>query len=141
MIKLITAAIVLSSISKQVEQEVPKLPQLKLDQETYITDKTGVINPSLVIRLTVGSSIRIYLPDGTMFTGYVKETSMSDKRVFKVFGELNNKANTGFGIVLTEEGLFGAIVDRNNKKNWVIRPSDVQQGHVFVPESSTLNVP
>lgn len=105
---------------------------LKLDQESYVTDTSGVANPSVIINLKPGSTIRIYLPTGKCFTAIVKETTMLSGGVFKVFGEMTNSKDTGFGFVLTKDGVFaGAIVQRDTNTTHTLSYDDDAKGYIF----------
>jgi hypothetical protein len=105
---------------------------LKLDQEAYATDTSGVANPNVIINLKPGLSIRIYLPGGKCFTALVKETTMLSGGVFKVFGEMTNSNNTGFGFVLTKDGIFaGAIVQRDTNTTHTLSYDEAAKGYVF----------
>ena len=73
------------------------IPILSIDQQVFISDNNGVLNPSIIIRLKPSDNIRFVLSDGTELIGLVKETEEVNKELFKVFGEIQNKPNTGFG--------------------------------------------
>lgn len=115
---------------------------LKIDQETYITDKSGVLNPSNIISLVPSNLIKFYMTDGTMFTGIVKEIETSDKQIFKIYGEIMNKQNAGFGFVLTSEGVFaGAVVIRNSEETYTVQYSRQANGYVLVRALGKTAIP
>ena len=119
----------------KLELPLPKQPfsSLKLDQETYLTDQHGILNPKMILNLITYNNIKIYLSDGTVLTGIVKETSMVNNDTFKVFGELTNKENSGFGFVLTKDGIFaGAVVFRNSDETHTVKYSEEAKGYVLV---------
>lgn len=106
---------------------------LKVDQEAYITDTNGVLIPSSILNLIPSNQVRIYLTDGTMLTGIVKSVEMEDKKIFKVFGELNNRENSGFGFVLTKDGIFaGAVVFRNQDMSYEVTFSESLKQYILV---------
>lgn len=115
--------------------EIPKQPfsSLKLDQETYISDTNGVLNPKILIGLVPSNLIKIYLTDGTVLNGLVKETEIFNNEIFKVFGEITNKKNTGFGFVLTKDGIFaGAVVYRDTEETYEVKYSDDLEAYILV---------
>lgn len=122
---------IMQSAQKADEQKQPFA--LKLDQETYLTDTQGVANPSTIIRLMPGNMVRIYLTDGTFFTAMVKETTMQSEGVFKAYGEMLTPKNSGFGFVMSRDGVFaGAIVSRDDNKTYKLQYSEPHQGYVFL---------
>lgn len=129
---LLLLPLILTGIAKQATQDVPKYPQLKLNQESYVTDKQGVLNPQVIIGLRPGDNVRIYLTDGTLFTGLVKETSLTDDSIFKVFGEISSHKNTGFGFCITKSGIFGgAVVERDQDIQYVVKESAPHKGFIL----------
>jgi hypothetical protein len=126
-----------SSINKA---EDIKIPVLELEQEKYITDTNGVANPNSIIRLLPSNTIKIYLPDGTELKGVVTKIEEINKEVFKVFGDIQNKPNTGFGFVLAKEGIFaGAIVFRDEDITYTLKYSEAAKGYIFV-KSPTIKL-
>jgi hypothetical protein len=110
----------------------PIKSQLRLDQETFVTDKNGVANPNIIINLIPGQNIRIYLPNGKFFTGIVKSTEMVDDRQFKVFGELHGEEEIGFGFCMIKGGIFaGAICYKNTLETYTLEFSKESAGYVF----------
>jgi hypothetical protein len=123
---------------------LPKEPfsSLKLDQEVQLTDMHGVLNPKMIMNLIPSNNIKIYLADGTVLTGMVKETSMENNQVFKVFGEMSNRPNTGFGFVITKDGVFaGAVVFRDTEETHTVKYSEEAKGYVLVKSLGKKFVP
>ena len=134
-IALLTTVLLTSSVFGGIKSELPKEPfsTLKIDQETYLSDASGVLNPNSIINLIPSNNIKIYLGDGTVVTGMVKEVTMVNKEIFKVFGEITNKENVGFGFALTRDGVFaGAVVFRNTEEVYTVQYSEQAKGYVFV---------
>ena len=110
---------------------------LKLDQETFLTDKTGVFIPSALLKLLPGNAIKIYLTDGTELNGLVKTTEVFNGEVYKVFGEIVNKKNTGFGFVMTKDAVFaGAVVYRDTDDTYAISYDENRKGFVLTYRAS-----
>lgn len=110
---------------------------LKLDQETFLTDKTGVFIPNILLKLLPGNAIKIYLTDGTELNGLVKSTEVLNGQIFKVFGEIVNKNNTGFGFVLTKDAIFaGAVVFRDVNITYAITYDELRKGFILVKQTS-----
>lgn len=123
--------LLIARASEKPEEQKPPF-SLKLDQETYVTDTVGVANPATIINLKPGNTIRIYFTDGTHFTALVKETTMLSDGVFKVFGEMINPENTGFGFVLSKDGIFaGAVVQRGPNIVHKLMYDEDAKGYVF----------
>ena len=131
--KALIAILPLLIAQSDKKSELPKQPfSLKLNQETYLTDTKGVANPSTIIGLTPGDAVRIYFTDGTHFTAMVRETSMHADGIFKVFGEMINPSDAGFGFVLTKDGTFaGAIVQRKQNIVHKLGYDEDAKGYVF----------
>lgn len=131
--KSLIALLPLLIIQAPEKQTAPKPPfSLRIDQETYITDTKGVANPSTVIGLKPGDAVKMYFVDGTCFTALVRETTMIEGGVFKVFGEMISHTNTGFGFVLTKDGIFaGAIVQRNSNTVHQLVYDEEAKGYIF----------
>jgi hypothetical protein len=114
--------------------EIQKAPfSLKIDQETYLTDTKGVLNPKMILGLIPSNSVKIYLTDGTVLNGLIKETENHNNEIYKVFGEVTNKENVGFGFVLTKEGIFaGAVVFRNTDETHTVQYSEELKAFILV---------
>ena len=112
---------------------VKYVPAIQLESEIYITDKTGVAIPSSIIRLKPIDNIKIYLPDGTELKGIVTSTEDINREMFKVFGDIQNKPNTGFGFVLTKDGIFaGAVVFRDTDTTYTLNYSEDAKGFILI---------
>jgi hypothetical protein len=110
---------------------------LKIDQETFVTDKTGILIPDSLTRLKPGNAVRIYLIDGTILNGLVKTTELIDNKILKIFGEITNKSNTGFGFGITADGTVGgAVVFRDQNLIYKIQFSEKANGFILVPDKS-----
>lgn len=141
---LLATLLITSTVFGGVKTDIPKQPfsYLKLDQETHLTDEHGVLNPKMIINLIPSNNIKIYLADGTMLTGMVKETNMENGQLFKIFGEITNKPNTGFGFVLTKEGVFaGAVVFRDTDETHTVKYSEEAKGFVLVKSLGKKFIP
>lgn len=125
-------------------EEIPKQPfsSLKLNQETYLTDTNGILNPKMLLGLIPSNSVKIYFTDGTVLTGLVKETEIFNNEIYKVFGEITNKNNVGFGFVLTKEGTFaGAIVFRDTNETYVVKYSEELKEFILVKSLGKKLIP
>ena len=115
--------------------EIPKQPfsYLKLDQETYLTDTNGILNPKMLLGLIPSNQVKIYLTDGTVLNGLVKETETINNEIYKVFGEITNKNNVGFGFVLTKDGIFGgAVVFRDTDETFAVKYNEEAKSFTLV---------
>jgi hypothetical protein len=124
--------------------EIPKQPfsSIKIDQETYITDTNGVLNPKMLLGLIPSNLVKIYLIDGTVLNGIVKETENFNNEMFKVFGEITNKKNAGFGFVLTKEGVFaGAVVFRDTDETHTVKYSEELKEFILVKSLGKKFIP
>ena len=104
----------------------------RLDVEHYLSDTTGTILPSQVIKSTIGDLIRIYRPDGFYYTGKITEIEEGDG-IFKIYGQINNVEDAGFGFVLVKGGIFaGAVVERKTSKTYVLEFSENLKKFILV---------
>jgi hypothetical protein len=63
----------------------------------------------------------------------VKETEMHNGEICKVFGEITNKQNTGFGFAVVKSGVFaGAVVFRDQDIKYVLEINKVDNMYYFV---------
>jgi hypothetical protein len=106
--------------SKDVQKEVS--PLLSIDEEHPIGDDTGKVNPNLIIGLKTKDIIKIILQDKTILTGIVTESQQINGDIVKIFGEITNKKNSGFGFALTKAGIFaGAVVFRDEDITYTLQ--------------------
>ena len=115
------------------------IPVLSIDQQIYISDNNGVLNPASIIRLKPSDTIKFVLSDGTELVGLVKETEEINKEMYKVYGEIQNKQNTGFGFVLVKEGQLtnepvfdGAVVFRDTEETYTVQYSEAAKGFMLI---------
>ena len=115
------------------------IPTLSIEQEIYLSDKNGVVNIGNIIKLKPADNIKFYLSDGTELTGLVTETQEYNKEMIKVFGDIQNKPNTGFGFVLAKEGTLakesifaGAVVFRDTDETYTVQYSEVAKGYMLI---------
>lgn len=120
-------------MSATVDKDIKFRPNITIDQQHQITTNGGVINPNEVIRLKEKDFVTIYLPDGTKFTGIVTKSEFKSKDHFECFGEIYSHQNTGFGFVLTREGVVaGAVVLRDTDVIYNVTFSKEADGYVLV---------
>lgn len=143
MFKSIITSLLLLPLGVSQKLETNKSPfNLKLNQETLLTDNYGVLLPAAIIPLHPATYIKIYLTDGTELTGIVKEAQYLEVKdgisAFRVFGDILNKENTGFGFVITETGVFGgAVVFRNTDTTYTVSYSEAHKGFVLQLNTQT----
>ena len=129
------STLILSSIiSDNSTPQKPPSPSYgpRLDVEHYLSDTTGTILPSQVIKSTIGDLIRIYRPDGFYYTGKITEIEEGDG-IFKIYGQINNVEDAGFGFVLVKGGIFaGAVVERKTSKTYVLEFSENLKKFILV---------
>lgn len=105
--------------------------KLRLDQEAYFTDLHGKADPNIIVHTPIGKSVRIYRTDGFCYTGTVTEIDESGSH-FKIYGVINNVAQTKFGFVLAKGGVFaGAVIEYENECTYVLEFSAAHQGYVL----------
>ncbi len=141
---LVLSLLTSSSFAGAKIGEIPKQPfsYLKLDQETHLTDTKGVLNPKMLLGLIPSNQVKIYLTDGTVLNGLVKETETINNEIFKVFGEITNKKNVGFGFVLTKEGVFaGAVVFRDTDETHTVKYSEELKEFILVKSLGKKFIP
>jgi hypothetical protein len=115
------------------EAEELTRPTLNINQEIYLSDTRGVMTWNVIPSLKVKDNVKFYLTDGTVLTGYIKEVINESNKIFKVYGELNNRENAGFGFGLSDDGAFGgAIVFRNTQETYVIKYLESIKGYIMI---------
>lgn len=132
LIPLIMASAFTGSVFAADEPEVI-IPVLKIEQQVYLTDRHGLASPENIIRVKPLDNVKIFLSDGTELNGIVTKTEEFNKELFKVFGDIQNKDNAGFGFVLAKEGIFaGAVVFRNTDEVYKLEYSEEAKGFMLV---------
>jgi hypothetical protein len=106
------------------------LQSLQLNQEKIISTTFGILQPNLIISLNVGDSIKFYFPDGTEETGIVK-SKKEEKDSVKIFGEILNRKDCGFGFGLTPSIFAGAVVYQDDGKIYEAKFDDILGGFIF----------
>jgi tRNA A58 N-methylase Trm61 len=110
---------------------------LKIDQETSLTTDKGVFNPTSIITLKPGDAIKLYLIDGKTINGLIKSTELLNNKIFKVFGDVLNEKDAGFGFVLTDDGIFaGALVYRDKKITYKVQYLESEKVYILVEDKS-----
>jgi hypothetical protein len=109
-----------------------RIQSLEINQQKIISNNLGILQPSLIISLNVGDSIKFYFPDGTFETGIVKSRK-EEKDCIRVFGCILNKKDSGFGFGLTPNAFGGALVYRDTEKNKIYEAKfdDLLGGFIF----------
>jgi hypothetical protein len=111
---------------------VPDINKLKLNQEIHLTDNLGIVNIKLVSLLQVGDCVKMYRPDGTLYTGKVTET-IEEEGILKIYGTIDNIPDCQFGFAFAKGGIFaGAIVEKKNDKVYALELNEVAKGFIFV---------
>lgn len=115
-------------------------PCLALEKLQYnekpITTNIGTLLPTELIKLQPNDEIIFRLLDGTTFKGTITKASFKEKYVFECFGEITNSPNTGFGFVLTDKGIFGAVVVRDTDIIYYVSYSPEANGYVLLKRVS-----
>lgn len=110
---------------------------LKIDQETSLTTDKGVFNPRSIITLKPGDAVKLYLIDGKIINGLIKSTELLNNKIFKVFGDVLNEKDAGFGFVLTDDGIFaGALVYRDKKITYKVQYLESEKVYILVEDKS-----
>jgi len=122
-----------ATFQKKEESNVPF--KLQLEQETYLSDKNGVLYANSILKLIPSSSIILYLPDGTEIKGMIKEVQIDNNEKISVYGDVTNKQNTGFGFILNSKGVFaGAVVFRDTEITYTVQYSVPHKGYILLPQ-------
>jgi hypothetical protein len=137
LVALISNTIILAAAKKDPQSSKPEEKveaNINLEQQINVTDETGRANPNFVIGLKPNDLVKIYIDNGsTLLTGIVKETEMHNGEICKVFGEITNKQNTGFGFAVVKSGVFaGAVVFRDQDIKYVLEINKVDNMYYFV---------
>ena len=134
----LTIALLVSSPILAIEPRVV-VPTLSIDDQIFISDNYGVLNPASIIRLKPSDTIKFVLSDGTILNALVKQTEEVNKEMYKVYGDIQNKPNSGFGFVLVKAGQFskepvfaGAVVFRDTDETYTVQYSEEAKGFMLI---------
>jgi hypothetical protein len=134
---LLIACLVTSALNNDFNQPNVIIPTLNIDQEIRVTDNNGKANPYIIIRLKPNDTIRIILQDKTVLRGLVKEVQSINNEMVKIFGDIVNKENTGFGFGLAKIGVFaGAVVFRDEGIIYTLTENKEDGGFYFIQTES-----
>lgn len=135
---IITSILVNASIADEPRVIIPVL---NLEEQIYLTDKTGLASPANIIKSKPRDNIVIYLPDGTELIGLVTKTEEINREIIKVFGDIQNKNNTGFGFVLTKDGIFaGAVVFRDTDEVHKLEYVEAAKGFMLIKSAKKKSI-
>ena len=108
-------------------------PPMKIELgERPLTTNFGIILPAELIKLQIDNKVIINLPDGTIFRGTITKANFKEKYHFECFGEIVNHPNAGFGFVVTDGGVFGAIVMRDTDTTYYVAHSIEANGYMLL---------
>lgn len=140
--KILVPLIVTSLLVNSTIASEPRVVRvLNLEQQIYFTDRTGLANAGNIIKSKPLDNIVIYLPDGTELTGLVTKTEEINRETIKIFGEIQNKPNTGFGFVLTKDGIFaGAVVFRDNDEVHKLEYVEAAKGFMLIKSANKKSI-
>ena len=130
MIKYIILTSLFLSSPKAESADLKKA--LQINEQKIISSNLGILQPNLIISLNVGDSIKFYFPDGTSESGIIKSRK-EEKDCIRVFGDILNRKDSGFGFGLTPNAFGGAIVYRDMDKNKIYEAKfdDLLGGFIF----------
>jgi len=126
-----------AGMNKDTSKDTPKevFPLLSLDENHPIGDDTGKVNPNLIIRLKAKDIVKIILQDKTVLTGIVTESQEINGDIVKIFGEITNKKNSGFGFALTKAGVFaGAVVFRDEDITYTLQQNKEDGAYYLIKQ-------
>lgn len=128
---LLAASFLMSNLTLETNEPIPS-SSFSLS-ERPLTTNVGILLPSQIIRVEANQEVKMYLPDGTKFTGTITKTQFKTKDHFECFGELNSHSNAGFGFVMTRDGVFaGAVVLRDSDTIFHVSYSEEAKGYVLL---------
>jgi hypothetical protein len=109
-----------------------RVQSIEINQQKIISSNLGILQPNLIISLNVGDLIKFYFPDGSCETGIVKSRK-EEKDCIRVFGDISNRRDSGFGFGLTPNAFGGALVYRDTEKNKIYEAKfdDLLGGFIF----------
>jgi hypothetical protein len=126
--KILLILITLFLGNAHVSGEIKKI--LEINQEKIISNFLGLLQPNLIISLNIGDSIKFYFPDGSEEVGVVK-SKKEEKDSIRIFGEILNRKDCGFGFGLTPSIFAGAVVYQDTNQIYEAKFDDVLGGFVF----------
>lgn len=132
MVKYILALLLLSSpIYAGIEKASPF--KLSIDEIKQGTDTRGVLNFEVIIKLKVAEKIQFILPNNQTIICMAKSVEISEtEESIRIYGDTLNVRDGGFGFVFTKKGdIAGAIVLREEKKTYAVRPNNLLSGYTF----------
>ena len=71
----------------------------------------------------------------------VTKTEEINKEIIKVFGDIQNKNNTGFGFVLSKDGIFaGAVVFRDTDEVHKLEYVEAAKGFMLIKSAKKKSI-
>jgi hypothetical protein len=123
-----------SSASIKADESVSKVPgfKLQINEESYFSDKLGVVSPEQVANAQIGRLVKIYRTDGFCYEGRITEIEES-KEYLKVYGVISNVKDSHFGFVMVKGGIFaGALIEEKGLKTYVLEFSKEYNGYILM---------
>lgn len=117
-------------------------PPLTLDVIKQGCNNNGIVNLQLVLNLKPGELVQFTLLDGTKYLYIVKSIEISEEeKSVRVYGDGVSAKNSNFGFVFTKNGdIAGAMVLRDEKTTYAIKPNSAIGGYVFEKYIEKLNI-
>lgn len=132
LVSLLFPITLLASAKEAPKLIIPDVNKLKLNQEVALTDNLGIVNIKLVSLLQVGDYVKMYRPDGSLYSGRVTET-IEEEGVLKIYGSIDNVPDCQFGFAFAKGGIFaGAIVEKKTDKVYALELNEIAKGFIFV---------
>lgn len=128
-------------ITGTVNGDLPFKQEFRIDQEKFVSDKTGALQPTTIINLRVGDIVKFYFQDGTEFSGKIFQREEEMNEYVKVYGHINDGENSGFGFVITKQGgFFGAVVLKKIDINYAVDYNKESKSYYFVKILKSKNI-
>jgi hypothetical protein len=109
------------------------LPPLSINQEKFLSDKSGSLQIKNILNLNVGDIISFHTQDGLEVKGKVFEREEEKGKHIKIYGQLLTSEDAGFGFIFNlEDGFNGAVVLKNPDRHYVIIQNTVDNSFYFV---------
>ena len=119
----------------KVDEKGKASMELKLNNEVFLTDTTGVFNVKAVVDLNVGDNIKIYLVDGKIIKGLVKSVEAVNLDLLKIYGDVTNDSNANFGFIINKQGDFGgAVLYRDKNLTYKLVYNNIVKGYVLLAD-------